>query len=370
MQVGVPRETRDHEHRVGIVPAGVKLLVGAGHQVLLERGAGLASGFDDEAYREAGAVVVSDAAAVFRRADMIVKVEPPTVVESRLLRRGQILFAALHLAVDAALTRTLVDTRVTAIACDTMEAPEGAGPLLAPMSEVAGRMAVQVGAWCLGHPAGAPGILLGGVSNLAAADVAILGGGVAGRNAALMAIGAGARVTILEISPERIDRLGGMFGDRVALVRSTPAGVAAAIRGADLLIAAARLRGAVAPRLVTRPMMRLMRKGAVIVDVSVVDGGCVETTRPTTHSDPTYAVDGVLHYGVTNMPGVVPMTATPALTATTLPYVSMLADLGVRDAVLGDAGLRSGVEIHAGGVTSAAVASHHGLPHTPLDSIL
>ena len=370
MQIGVPKEIKDNEYRVSMVPAGVKTLIEAGHQVLVEDGAGLGSGIDNPAYEQAGAVVGSDAAAVFRRADLILKVKEPLPAEVRMLRRGQILFTYLHLAPAPELTRGLIESGATAIAYETITDASGGLPLLTPMSEVAGRMAIQVGAYYLQRPEGGRGILLAGVPGVAPGNVVILGGGTVGINAATMALGLGARVTILDRSLPRLRYLDEIFRGQVVTVYSTGTYVAEAARRADLLIGAVLIPGASAPRLVTRAMLSQMKKGSVIVDVSVDQGGFFETTRPTTHSDPTFVVDGVLHYCVANMPGALPRTSTFALTNATLPYVLKLAGKGFRDAARDDTTLQPGVNVHDGKVTCEAVARSQNLPFTAVQSIL
>ncbi len=370
MQVGVPREIKDHEYRVSMVPAGVRALVQAGHTVLVQDGAGLGSGVDNAAYEAAGAVIVTDAAAVFRRADLILKVKEPQEQEMPMLRRGQILFTYLHLAPQPRLTRGLLDSGITAIAYETITDDGGSLPLLTPMSEVAGRMSIQVGAFYLQKTLGGRGILPGGVPGVPPGDVVILGGGTVGINAAMMAIGLGARVTIIDRSLPRLRYLDEIFRSQVVTIYSTGAYVAEAARRADLLIGAVLIPGASAPRLVSREMVGTMKKGAVIVDVAVDQGGCIETTRPTTHSAPTYDVDGVIHYCVANMPGAVPRTSTFALTNATLTYVLKIAERGFQDAARDDASLRAGVNTHAGKVTHEAVARSQGLPCVPLDGLL
>ena len=370
MQVGVPKEIKDHEYRVSMVPAGVRALVQAGHTVLVQDGAGLGSGIDNTAFEAAGAVIVTDAAAVFRRADLILKVKEPQEQEMPMLRRGQILFTYLHLAPQPRLTRALLDSGVTAIAYETITDDSGSLPLLTPMSEVAGRMSIQVGAFYLQKTLGGRGIILGGVPGVPPGDVVILGGGTVGINAAMMAIGLGARVTIIDRSLPRLRYLDEIFRSQVVTIYSTGAYVAESARRADLLIGAVLIPGASAPRLVSRDMIGTMKKGAVIVDVAVDQGGCIETTRPTTHSAPTYEVDGVIHYCVANMPGAVPRTSTFALTNATLTYVLKIAERGFRDAAREDPTLRSGVNTHGGKVTHEAVARSQGLSCVPLDSLL
>jgi alanine dehydrogenase len=370
MQVGVPREIKDHEYRVSLVPAGVHALVQAGHQVLVQDGAGLGSGIENQAYETAGAVIVTDAAAVYRRADLILKVKEPLEQELPRLRRGQILFTYLHLAPQPGLTRALIDAGVTAIAYETITDGKGQLPLLTPMSEVAGRMSIQVGAFYLQKTLGGRGVLLGGVPGVPPGDVVILGGGTVGINAAMMALGLGARVTIVDRSLPRLRELDEIFRGQVVTIYSTAAYIAESVRRADLLIGAVLVPGDSAPRLVTRDMIGTMKKGAVIVDVAVDQGGCIETTRPTTHSSPTYEVDGVIHYCVANMPGALPRTSTFALTNATLAYVLRIADRGFQDALADDASLRAGVNLLAGKVTHEAVARSQGLPYVALESLL
>ncbi|MFQ5877768.1 MAG: alanine dehydrogenase [Acidobacteriota bacterium] len=370
MQIGVPREILDNESRVSMVPAGVRVLAEAGHQVLVEDGAGLGSGIDNDAYRAAGAVIVSDVGAVYRRADLILKVKEPQEEELPLLRRGQVLFTFLHLAPHARLTRALLDAGVTAVAYETMVDEHGGLPLLTPMSEVAGRMAIQVGAYYLQRPMGGRGILPGGVPGVPPGDVVILGGGTVGVNAAMMALGLGARVSILDRSLPRLRYLDEIFRGQVITVYSTVAYIEQSVRRADLLIGAVLIPGASAPRLVSRAVVATMKKGSVVIDVSVDQGGCIETSRPTTHSAPTFEVDGVVHYCVANMPGAVPRTSTFALTNATLPYVTKIARSGLREAALEDPTLRAGVNTHAGHVTHEAVARSQGLPYVPFESVV
>jgi len=370
MQVGVPREIKDHEYRVSLVPAGVRALVQAGHQVLVQDGAGLGSGIDNQAFESAGAVIVTDAAAVYRRADLILKVKEPLEQEIPALRKGQVLFTYLHLAPQPRLTRALIDAGVTAIAYETITDGKGQLPLLTPMSEVAGRMSIQVGAFYLQKTLGGRGILLGGVPGVPPGDVVILGGGIVGINAAMMALGLGARVSIVDRSLSRLRELDEIFRGQVVTIYSTGAYIAESVRRADLLIGAVLVPGDAAPRLVTRDMIGTMKKGSVIVDVAVDQGGCIETTRPTTHSSPTYEVEGVIHYCVANMPGAVPRTSTFALTNATLAYVQRIADRGFHDAVADDASLRAGVNLLAGKVTHEAVARSQGLPYVPLEGLI
>jgi alanine dehydrogenase len=370
MQIGVPKEIKDNEYRVSLVPAGARALVEAGHQVLVENQAGAGSGIDNAEYEAAGAVIVADAAAVFRRADLLVKVKEPLPAETKMLRKGQVLFTYLHLAPAPELTSALVKSGATSIAYETITDHEGGLPLLTPMSEVAGRMAIQVGAAYLQRPNGGRGVLLGGVPGVPPGDVVILGGGTVGINAAMMALGLGARVTVLDRFLPRLRYLDEVFGGRLNTVYSTQHYVEEAARRADLFIGAVLVPGAAAPRLVTRAMVGRMKKGSVIVDVAVDQGGCIETTHATTHSDPTYEVDGVIHYCVANMPGAVPRTSTFALTNATLPYVLKIAGKGFRDAARDDATLRPGINVHDGKITCEPVALAQKLPYTPIETVL
>jgi alanine dehydrogenase len=340
----------------------VRELTATGHEVLVETNAGAAIGLRDDDYRTAGAVMAPDAATLFARSDMIVKVKEPQLRECEMLRSGQLLFTYLHLAADPAQAQALISSGATAIAYETINAPDGTLPLLTPMSEVAGRMAVHVGANQLQKTNGGLGVLLGGVPGVAPAKVVILGGGVAGTHAAEMAIGLRADVTIVERSVKRLRELSALFGVQAKTAFSTTEGIAALLREADLVIGAVLIPGAAAPKLVTRAMLQTMRPGSVLVDIAIDQGGCFETSRPTTHADPTYVVDGVVHYCVTNMPGAVPRTSTFALTNSTLPYVRRLADHGWQDALARDPGLANGLNVHAGSITHAAVARDLGLP--------
>lgn len=367
MLVGVPREIKPAENRVSITPSGVAALRREGHRVLVEEGAGNGSGFTDEEYLNAGAELTPEHGEVFRRAEMVVKVKEPVAEEYELLCPEQILFTYLHLAAEPELASALLRRRVTAVAYETVTGPDGSLPLLTPMSEVAGRMATQVGAWLLEKHQGGRGILLGGVPGVSPADVVILGGGVVGTNAAKMAVGLGAHVIILEINPERMRYLDDIFGGRVTTLTADHFTIADAVRQADLLIGAVLIPGARAPRLVTEDMVRTMKPGAVIVDVAIDQGGSVETCdRVTTHEKPTYLKHGVVHYSVGNMPGAVPRTSTLALTSVTLRYVLKLAG-GFRRSVEGDPGLAAGVNTHDGHLTHPAVAAALGLPYRPLE---
>ena len=366
MKIGCPKEIKIHEYRVGLVPAGVRELVDAGHQLTVQSGAGAGIGISDDAYRAAGAGIVPDARSVFDAAEMIVKVKEPQLPECAMLRRGQLLFTYLHLAADAAQAQALVQSGVTAIAYETVTAPDGSLPLLTPMSEVAGRMSIQVGATALQKANGGFGVLLGGVPGVAPARVVVLGGGVAGTNAAQMAVGLGAQVTIVDRSLRRLRELDAQFGNAIETAYSTIESIERLVIQADLVIGAVLVTGAAAPKLVTRDMVRRMEKGAVLVDISIDQGGCFETSKPTTHADPTYVVDGVVHYCVTNMPGAVPRTSTFALTNATLPYVRSLADHGWRKALERDAGFAAGLNVHEGAITHEAVARDLGMAYRPL----
>jgi alanine dehydrogenase len=356
MRIGVPKEIKVHEYRVGLVPGGVRELTAAGHEVVMETRAGMGIGFDDSAYRAAGARIANSAAEVFEQSDLIVKVKEPQLSECKLMREGQVLFTYLHLAADPAQAKGLADSGVTAIAYETVTAADGSLPLLTPMSEVAGRMSIQVGASCLEKERGGFGVLLGGVAGVAPARVVILGGGVSGTNAAEMAVGLRADVTVVDRSVRRLRELSALFGSTLKTVFSTRQTIEDQVRDADLVIGAVLVAGAAAPKLVTREMVRTMKSGAVLVDISIDQGGCFETSRPTTHADPTYVVDDVIHYCVTNMPGAVPRTSTFALTNATLPYVKALADQGFEKAVARDAHLARGINVHRGYITHEAVA--------------
>ena len=365
MRVGVPREIKVHEYRVGLVPAGVRELVAAGHEVLVESGAGNGIGVDDAQFRTAGAAIAARASEVFERAEMVIKVKEPQPAESEMMRQGQVLFTYLHLAADPVQARGLMKSGVTAIAYETVTAPNGSLPLLTPMSEVAGRMSIQVGAASLQKANGGFGILLGGVPGVPPAKVVILGGGVAGTHAAEMAVGLRADVTVVDRSVDRLRELSSMFGSALRTEYSTTATIERLVRDADLVVGAVLVAGATAPKLVTRAMIATMKPGAVLVDISIDQGGCFETSRPTTHAEPTFVVDGVIHYCVANMPGAVPRTSTLALTNATLPYVRALADLGWQAAFRRDPGLAAGLNVHAGEITHEVVAKALGLTARP-----
>lgn len=370
MNIGVPREIKAEENRVALTPAGVSALVGHGHRVLVQRGAGVGSGFSDAQYRAAGAQLVAAARDVWTRADMVVKVKEPLPAEYRFLREGLVLFTYLHLAASEALTRTLLARRVLAIGYETIALDDGTLPLLTPMSEVAGRLSIQIGSWCLQKPNGGAGILLGGASGVRPAKVVVLGAGIAGTNACMMAHGVGANVSIIDLNPARLRYVHDILGGHVTTIMSNRANIEEEVVQADLLIGAVLVPGARAPKLVTRKMVRAMRPGAAIVDISIDQGGCVETARPTTLDAPVYVQDGVVHYCVTNMPAIVPRTSTLALTNATFAYVLELAHKGPRRALLENEPLRRGVNLMAGRVTHRGVAEAFGLPHTPPETLL
>ncbi len=355
MRIGVPREIKDNEYRVGLTPASVAELNANGHRVLVEQSAGMGSGMPDDAYAKAGAQLCHGPGEIFSTCDLIVKVKEPQAAETKLLRRGQMLFTYLHLAPNPTLTRALMDSGATCIAYETVTSASGGLPLLTPMSEVAGRLAAQVGAHYLEREAGGRGVLLGGVPGVSPADVLVLGGGVAGANAARVALGMVATVTIVDRNLDTLRRLASLMPG-LRTVFSTRAALQALAPRTDLLIGTVLVPGAETPKLVTREMVASMKQGAVIVDISADQGGCCETTRPTSHSHPTYVVDGVVHYCVTNMPGAVPRTATFALNNATLPFVLALADKGWRKAMQDDQHLRGGLNVHEGKITCLPVA--------------
>ncbi len=370
MLIGVPKEIKNHEYRVGMTPGSVAEAIAHGHDVIVETkaGAGILCGDDD--YRAAGATVVDTAEEVFARADMIVKVKEPQAVERKRLRDGQILFTYLHLAPDPDQTRDLVDSGAVCIAYETVTDAQGRLPLLAPMSEVAGRMSIQAGAHCLEKAQGGRGMLLGGVPGVAPAKVVILGGGVVGVNAAYMATGLAADVTVIDRSADAMRAVTARFGPAVKTVHSTRAAVEEEVLAADLVIGGVLIPGAAAPKLVTAEMVRRMKPGAVVVDVAIDQGGCFETSHPTTHAEPTYVVDEVVHYCVANMPGAVARTSTFALNNATLPFALALADKGWKDALAADLHLRAGLNVYAGKVTYAAVAEALGYAFTAPEQAL
>ncbi|MGO4516302.1 alanine dehydrogenase [Terriglobus sp. 2YAB30_2] len=370
MIIGVPKEVKDHETRVGITPAGARALTEAGHKVLVEHNAGELSAFPDDDYQSAGAEIVGSAYDTWRLADMVVKVKEPVEKEYGHFREGLTLFTYLHLAPLKDLTQKLLDKQVTGIAYETVRDRFNTLPLLTPMSEVAGRLSVQVGAEYLTKAHGGRGLLLGGVPGVPPANVAIIGGGIVGTNAAKIAVGMGAKVTILDLSLQRLRELDDIFSGRVATVASNSYNIARAAAEADLLVGGVLIPGAAAPKLVTKEMVATMKKGAVIVDVAIDQGGCIETAHPTTHSDPSYEVNGVVHYCVTNMPAAVPNTSTLALTNATFPYVMRLAQNGAEAAIRQDKGIAEGVNTYRGHCTYGAVAKDQGRDYTPISSLI
>jgi alanine dehydrogenase len=369
LRIGVAKEIKTDEYRVALTPAGARELVQRGHDVLIEADAGGGSSFFDDDYVRAGAHIVS-VEDVWGKSELLLKVKEPIASEYPRMREGLVLFTYLHIAADEALTRALVESGITAVAYETVETDDRRLPLLAPMSEIAGRLAAQAGAYFLEKPLGGRGLLLGGVPGVAPGRVVVLGGGIVGYNAAIIAIGLGAEVTVLERSIDRMRHLDEILSGRVSLVMSSMLQVESSIAEADLVIGAVLVPGARAPKLVTREMLGVMKTGAVIVDVAIDQGGCIETARPTTHSDPVFVVDGVTHYCVANMPGGVPITSTKALTNATLPYVEEIADKGLVRAVSADPALARGVNVLDGKITYEAVAEAHGLGFTPLEHAL
>jgi alanine dehydrogenase len=370
MVIGVPKEVKDHESRVGVTPAGVKALVEAGHKVLVEQNAGNLSSFPDDEYQAVGAEIVGAASDVWRLADMVVKVKEPIEQEYFHFREGLVLFTYLHLAPLQKLTQALLDKKVTGIAYETVKDRAGTLPLLTPMSEVAGRLSVQVGAAYLEKEHGGRGVLLGGVPGVPPGNVCIIGGGIVGTNAAKMALGLGAKVTLVDLNLNRLRDLDDIFNGRLYTLASNSYNVERAVCEADLVIGGVLIPGAAAPKIVTKAMVSKMKKGAVIVDVAIDQGGCIETARPTTHSDPSYEVDGVVHYCVTNMPAAVPNTSTLALTNATFPYVLKLANLGAEAALKADAGFAEGVNTYKGSLTYKAVADNQGRDFTAISSLI
>ena len=369
MKIGVAKEIKTDEYRVALTPAGARELVQRGHDVTIESGAGVGSAFSDGAYEAAGARIAS-VDDVWEGSDLLLKVKEPIAAEYGRLREGLVLFTYLHIAADEPLTRALVDSGIAAVAYETVETNNNALPLLAPMSEIAGRLAAQAGAYFLEKPLGGRGLLLGGVPGVAPGRVVVIGGGMVGYNAAVIAIGLGANVTILERSLDRMRHLEEVLSGRVSLVMSSSLQIEESLRDADVVIGAVLIPGAVAPKLVTHEMVREMKDGAVFADVAIDQGGCAETSRPTTHSEPVYTVDGVTHYCVANMPGAVPITSTKALTNATLPYVEAIAGYGLAEAVARDPALARGVNVLDGKITYEAVADAHGLDYQPLEDVL
>jgi alanine dehydrogenase len=369
VKIGVVNEIKPDEYRVALTPAGARELAQRGHEVLVEAGAGSGSSFPDDAYQSIGASLAT-AEDVWAQADLVLKVKEPLPAEYVLIREGLILFTYLHLAANEGLTRALVESGAACVAYETVETDDRRLPLLAPMSEVAGRLAAQAGATFLEKPLGGRGLLLGGVAGVAPGHVAVLGGGIVGYNAAVIALGLGAQVTILERSVDRMRHLEEVLSGRVSLLMSSSLQIEESVVQADVVIGAVLIPGALAPKLITRQMVREMKAGSVLCDVAIDQGGCAETSRPTTHSEPVYTVDGVIHYCVANMPGAVPVTATKALTNVTLPYVEAIADHGLAEAVASDRSLARGVNVLHGKVTYEAVAEAHGLEYAPLEDVL
>jgi len=370
MIIGVPKEIKDNESRVGITPAGVKALIEAGHKVLVQTQAGAQSGFPDDEYQNAGAEIVGDAGYVWGKSEMVVKVKEPIEPEYPYFREGLVLFTYLHLAPLPDLTSKLLESKVIGIAYETVRDRQGALPLLMPMSEVAGRMSVQVGASYLERERGGRGILLGGVPGVPPAHVCILGGGVVGTNAARIALGFGAKTTLIDVNLNRLRELDDIFNGRLYTLASNSYNIEQATREADLVIGGVLIPGATAPKIVTRAMVSKMKKGAVIVDVAIDQGGCIETAKPTSHSNPSYTVDGVVHYCVTNMPGAVPNTSTLALTNSTFPYVLRMANRGVSEALKQDAGFAEGLNTWHGKLTYRGVADSQQRPWTAAAEVL
>ena len=369
MLIGVPREIKTREYRVGMTPAGVRALVGHGHRVLVETGAGEGSGLADEAYVRAGATIVKSAGDAWG-AEMVVKVKEPLPAEYQFFRKGLVLYTYLHLAAEPELTKELARTGVHGVAYETIETADGALPLLKPMSEVAGRMAVQVGASCLEKERGGKGVLLGGVPGTRRGRVVILGGGVVGRNAATIAVGMGAQVTVLDVRAETMAYLEDVFGGAIETLYSNAENIETMVERADLVVGAVLVTGAKAPKLVTEQLIGRMEKGSVVVDVAVDQGGCIETCRPTTHDHPTYEVNGVVHYCVANMPGAVSHTSTWALTNVTIGYAVTIANKGLEAAAKADRAVRLGINTYGGHVTYGPVASAHKLPHLAIEQAL
>jgi alanine dehydrogenase len=370
MLIGVPKEIKNHEYRVGLIPSSAAELVRHGHKVMVEKGAGLGSGIADQEYEKAGATIAADADNVWSKAEMVIKVKEPLSNERKKLSKGQLLFTYLHLAPDADQTHDLVKSGATCIAYETVTAANGSLPLLTPMSEVAGRIAPQVGAAALQKAAGGRGVLLGGVPGVAPGEVVILGGGVSGSHAAYIALGMGANVTVVDRSLDVLRRITSQFNGNVRTIMSTQANVEALVKDADLLIGCVLIPGAAAPKLITRAMLKTMKPGSVIVDVAIDQGGCAETSKATTHAEPTYVVDDVVHYCVANMPGAVARTSTFALNNATLPFSIALADKGWKKAIADDVHLRNGLNVHDGKITCQPVAEAHGLAFVAAESLI
>ena len=369
MNVGVPKEIKSDEYRVALTPAGALELTTHGHSVLIEQGAGVGSAFLDADYEAVGARIGS-VEEVWGESELVLKVKEPLPEEYGRLREGQVLFTYLHLAASEELTQALIASGAACVAYETVETDDRALPLLAPMSEVAGRLAAQAGATFLEKPLGGRGLLLGGVPGVAPGEVVVIGGGMVGYNSAVIALGLGAQVTILERSIDRMRHLEEVLGSRVTLLMSSSLQIQQSVAAADVVVGAVLIPGALAPKLISREMVAGMKEGSVVADVAIDQGGCVETSRPTTHSEPVFVVDGVTHYCVANMPGAVPITSTKALTNATLPYVEAIADRGLREAIAEDQALARGVNVIEGKITYEAVAEAHGLDYTPLEDVL
>ena len=370
MKVGVPKEIKVLEYRVGMIPSGVKELVDEGHEVFVETNAGMGIGMTDQDYIDAGATILSTSEEVFDISELIIKVKEPQLNECEMLKTGQVLFTYLHLAADPEQAAALVKSGVTAIAYETVTADNGSLPLLTPMSAVAGRLSIQAGAYALQKANGGRGVLLGGVPGVKAGQVLIIGGGVSGAHAAEMAVGLGAQVTILDLSSDRLKELSNKFGDKVSTRVSSKQLINELVVESDLVIGAVLVAGAAAPKLVTKEHVKQMRPGSVMVDISIDQGGCFETSKPTTHAEPTYIVDDVVHYCVTNMPGAVPRTSTFALTNETLPFIKSLANSGWQNALKNDEHLKNGLNVHAGSINFEAVADELGYPYKSPDEII
>jgi alanine dehydrogenase len=370
MLIGVPKEIKNHEYRIGLTPAGARELIAHGHTVMVQRDGGTSIGLTDDMYEKVGVQIIDTAAEIFARADMIIKVKEPQPVECEMLREGQLLFTYLHLAPDPAQTAALVKSGCTAIAYETVTDRKGGLPLLAPMSEVAGRMSIQAGAHALEKAQGGSGVLMGGVPGVKPAEVLVIGGGVVGINAARMAMGMNAEVTIIDRSLDRLRYLDELYGDKLTTEYSTRESIESRLQTVDLVIGAVLVPGAAAPKLISRQQLSLMRQGSVLVDVAIDQGGCFETSRATTHQHPTYEVDGIIHYCVANMPGGVARTSTFALTNATLPFAVQLANKGPRKAMLDDPHLLNGLNVHAGKLTYEAVASDLGYAYVPAEKAL
>jgi len=370
MIIGVPKEIKANENRIALQPSGAELLISNGHKVLIEKDGGLGSGFENEMYKKTGAEIVDTPKEIFQRADMIMKVKEPLEKEWPLIRDGQIVFTYFHFAAARDLTLAIMKTKCIAIAYETIEKADGSLPLLNPMSEVAGRLAIQAGARCLEKLFGGRGLLLGGVTGVAPAKVVIIGGGIVGINSAQMAAGLGANVFVLDVNIDRLRYLNHVLPKNVTTLMSNPENIRNSIADADLVVGAVLIHGAKAPHLITRDMLKLMKKGSVIVDVAVDQGGCVETIKPTTHADPTYNVEGVIHYGVANMPGAVPRTSTIALTNATLPYAIEIANKGYLNAIKTNREIAMGVNIINGKITYKGVSDAFNLDYEPLENIV